>query len=132
MMACEFAGIDRRKIVLDPGFGFGKALPHNLALLANLADIVALERPVLVGLSRKSMLGALTGREDPADRLAGSLAAAMLALEAGALILRVHDVGATVDAVKVWQAVRPLRRAPRPSSAEKRAKSALEALFDDE
>lgn len=132
MMACEFAGIDRRKLVLDPGFGFGKALPHNLALLANLADIVALERPVLVGLSRKSMLGAVTGRDDPAERLAGSLAAAMLALEAGALILRVHDVGPTVDALKLWQAVRPLRRAPRPSSAEQKTRSALEALFDDD
>ncbi len=131
MMACEFAGIDRRKLVLDPGFGFGKALPHNLALLANLIDIVALERPVLVGLSRKSMLGAVTGREDPAERLAASIAAVMLALDAGALILRVHDVAETVDAVKLWQAVRPLRRV-RPSGADAKAKSALEALFDDD
>lgn len=97
---CEGAGIPRQRLILDPGFGFGKTLAHNLALLAGLGRLAALGLPLLVGLSRKSMIGALTGRE-VGDRLAGSLAAAVLAVERGAILIRVHDVAATRDVVKV-------------------------------
>jgi dihydropteroate synthase len=101
------AGIARERIVLDPGFGFGKTLDHNLALLAGLSRFAAgagHRYPVLAGLSRKSMLGTLTGR-DVHSRQFASVAAAVLTLERGARILRVHDVAATVDAMKVWQAL---------------------------
>jgi dihydropteroate synthase len=102
--ACEAAGIARGRIALDPGFGFGKTLAHNLALLGRLECLAATAYPVLAGLSRKSMLGAITGR--PADeRAVASAAAALLAVQRGARIVRVHDVGATVDALKVWQAL---------------------------
>ncbi len=100
VVACERAGIPPHRLILDPGFGFGKTLDHNLALLAGLGRLAELGLPLLVGLSRKSMIGALTGRE-VGDRLAGSLAALVLAVERGALILRVHDVGASRDVVKV-------------------------------
>ncbi|MBY0270193.1 MAG: dihydropteroate synthase [Burkholderiales bacterium] len=100
----EQAGIVRERIVVDPGFGFGKALDHNLELLRRLDAIASLQVPVLAGLSRKSMIGTLTGR-DAVDRLAGSLAAALLAVQRGAAIVRVHDVAATRDALAVWQAV---------------------------
>ncbi len=103
--ACEAAGIARDAIVLDPGFGFGKTLAHNLALLRHLPVLCDTGYPVLAGISRKSMIGALTGREVDA-RLAGSLAAALLALEGGARILRVHDVAETRDVLRVWAAVR--------------------------
>jgi dihydropteroate synthase len=103
--ACEAAGIDRRRIVLDPGFGFGKTLAHNLRLLAHLDRIAELGRPVLAGMSRKSMLGQITGREDPAERVAASVAAHLVAAQKGAAVLRVHDVAETVDALKVLQAV---------------------------
>jgi len=102
--ACEAAGIARERIVLDPGFGFGKTVAHNLDLMRGLPEIVALGYPVLAGLSRKSTIGALTGRE-VADRLAGSLAAALAAVARGATIVRVHDVRDTVDALKVWSAL---------------------------
>ena len=102
--ACESGGIARSRLLLDPGFGFGKTLEHNLALLAGLREFERLGLPVLVGISRKSMLGALTGREVE-DRLAASVAAALMAVERGAAIVRVHDVAPTVDALKVWQAV---------------------------
>jgi len=101
----EKAGIARERIVVDPGFGFGKALAHNLQLLARLGELAALGVPVLAGLSRKSMLGAITGRA-AGDRLAASVAAALLAAERGATILRVHDVNETKDALAVWQALR--------------------------
>jgi len=104
MTECEAAGIPRQQILLDPGFGFGKTLAHNLALLARLGEIVALGRPVLVGLSRKSMIGALTGRA-VSERLAGSVAAAVLAVGRGAALVRAHDVAATVDALRVAAAV---------------------------
>lgn len=104
--SCVAGGIAPEHIVLDPGFGFGKALAHNVALLACLPKIVALGHPVLAGLSRKSMLGQLTGRQDPQQRLAASIAAALLAAQAGSAIVRVHDVAQTVDALRVWQAVR--------------------------
>jgi dihydropteroate synthase len=102
--ACEAAGIGRDRIVVDPGFGFGKTVGHNLALLRWLAEIVALGYPVAVGLSRKSTIGALTGR-DVGERTAGSIAAALAAVARGAAIVRAHDVRETVDALKVWRAV---------------------------
>lgn len=103
--ACVEAGIPRQKILIDPGFGFGKSLAHNLKLLANLGQFVATGVPVLVGISRKSMLGALTGR-DAAERDAAGIAAAMIAAEQGVSIIRTHDVAPTVDALKVQTAVR--------------------------
>ncbi len=102
--AAEAAGIDRDRIVIDPGFGFGKTDAHNFALLRNLRGLVSQGLPVLAGLSRKSTLGRITGR--PAgDRKAASVAAALLAAQRGATILRVHDVGETRDALAVWKAV---------------------------
>jgi dihydropteroate synthase len=98
--ACEAAGIARERLAVDPGFGFGKTLEHNLALLAGLPAIVADGLPVLAGLSRKRMIGSLTGRAE-GDRLAGSLAAAVVAAIKGARIIRAHDVRATVDALAV-------------------------------
>ena len=97
------AGIARERIVVDPGFGFGKTVRHNFEILRNLSKFGALGVPVLAGWSRKSSLGKITGR--PAgERLAGSLAAALLALQGGATILRVHDVKETRDVIAVWQA----------------------------
>jgi dihydropteroate synthase len=98
------AGISKEKILVDPGFGFGKSLDHNLGLLRQLPDLVALGYPVLVGLSRKSMLSSITSRVVD-QRLAGSLALALLAAQSGAKIIRVHDVAATVDVLKVLAAV---------------------------
>jgi dihydropteroate synthase len=103
--AAMAAGIPASRIVIDPGFGFGKSLEHNLALLRELGQLVSLGYPVLAGLSRKSMLGELTGRP-VAERLAGSIALATLAAERGARILRVHDVAPTVDALRVLAALR--------------------------
>ncbi len=102
--ACVAAGIGRDRIVLDPGFGFGKTVDHNLDLLRRLAEIVALGYPLLAGLSRKSTIGVLTGR-DVDDRMAGSVGAALAAVARGATIVRVHDVRETADALKVWRAV---------------------------
>lgn len=104
--ACEQAGIARQRLVLDPGFGFGKNLNHNLELLRRLPEFAELGCPLLVGLSRKSMLGELLGR-DVSERLPGSLALAMAAAERGAGILRVHDVAATADVLKVLRALKP-------------------------
>lgn len=98
------AGIDRRRITLDPGFGFGKTPQQNYLLLRRLQDIALDGYPWLIGLSRKSMIGHVTGRP-PVERLGGSVAGALAAVARGAHILRVHDVAATVDAVKVWNAV---------------------------
>jgi dihydropteroate synthase len=102
--AAEGAGIQRQRIVIDPGFGFGKTLAHNLSLLRELRKLAELGVPLLAGLSRKSMLGALTGQE-VGRRLPASVAAALIAVQNGAGIVRVHDVRATVDALKVWRAV---------------------------
>jgi len=98
------AGIVADRIVVDPGFGFGKTVAHNYALLRELQALVARGRPVLAGLSRKSMLGAVTGRAVE-DRVMASAAAALLAVERGARIVRVHDVAATRDALQVWAAL---------------------------
>jgi len=101
--ALEAAGAVRERIVLDPGFGFGKRTVHNYALLRELERFSAGGLPVLAGMSRKSMLGAVTGRE-VGERLAASVAAALIAVQRGAAIVRVHDVAPTLDALKVWQA----------------------------
>jgi dihydropteroate synthase len=105
LFACELAGIDKRRVLVDPGFGFGKTLEHNLALLRATARFSELGAGAYVGLSRKGMIGTLTGRDAPADRAVGSAAAAMIAAQRGAVLLRVHDVAATVDALAVWHAV---------------------------
>ena len=102
--ACRAAGIADARIVLDPGFGFGKTLEHNLTLLRRLEALRIAGLPLLAGLSRKSMIGALTGKPSEA-RVHGSVAAALIAAQNGARILRVHDVAATVDALKVLTAV---------------------------
>lgn len=101
---CVAAGIDRQRIVLDPGFGFGKTLEHNLALFRALNGNFWNDFPLLVGVSRKSMLGEITGRP-VGERQAASVAAALLAAQRGAAIIRVHDVAATRDALAVWSAV---------------------------
>jgi dihydropteroate synthase len=103
--AAERAGIARDRIVVDPGFGFGKTVEHNLALLRSLAEFRSLGVALLAGLSRKAMLGKLTGRE-PQERVHASIAAALLAVQNGAQIVRVHDVAATRDALAVWNAVK--------------------------
>lgn len=102
--ACKAVGISHENIVLDPGFGFGKTLEHNLALLRELAVLSDLSYPILVGLSRKSLLGELLGR-DVNERLAGSLALVMGAVTRGANIVRVHDVAATRDVITVYNAL---------------------------
>ncbi|HEY0180201.1 MAG TPA: dihydropteroate synthase [Dokdonella sp.] len=127
LFACQMAGIDKKNLLVDPGFGFGKTLEHNLALLRALERFAELA-PVMVGLSRKSMIGTLTGRERPAERAVGSAAAALIAAQRGAAIVRVHDVAATRDALAVWHALAqadapPARRAPAAKPS---------ALWDDD
>lgn len=106
VMACEQAGISRARLILDPGFGFGKTLSHNVALFQAISRLQEGGLPCLIGVSRKRMLGEITGRE-VTDRMVASVAAALLAAQQGAQILRVHDVAATRDALKVWQALQP-------------------------
>jgi dihydropteroate synthase len=103
--AAERAGIALDRIVVDPGFGFGKTDEHNLALLRALGEFRSLGVALMAGLSRKAMLGRLTGRE-PRERVHASVAAALLAVQNGAQIVRVHDVAATRDALAVWQALK--------------------------
>jgi dihydropteroate synthase len=118
LFACELAGIDKRRVLVDPGFGFGKTLEHNLALLRAPERFAELGAGVYVGLSRKAMIGTLTGRAAGAARAAGSAAAALVAVQRGARMVRVHDVAATVDALAVWRAIAagdvPERRDVRP------------------
>jgi dihydropteroate synthase len=102
--ACEAAGIDRDRVVIDPGFGFGKTVAHNLALVRQLPEFVALRLPVMLGMSRKSTIGVITGRPE-GGRLAGSLALAVAAVLRGAHIIRAHDVAETVDALKIAHAL---------------------------
>jgi dihydropteroate synthase len=127
LFAVQMAGIDKKKILIDPGFGFGKTLEHNLALLRSLDRFPELA-PVVVGLSRKATIGTLTGRENPADRAVGSAAAALIAVQRGAMIVRVHDVAVTRDALAVWQAVAkgdaPAKRAAAPAKTN--------SLWDDD
>ena len=101
----EAMGVARERIALDPGIGFGKTVQQNFSLLARQAELCGLPYPWLVGWSRKSSLGAVTGRDRPADRVAASVAAALLAVERGALVVRVHDVRETVDAISVRHSV---------------------------
>ena len=101
--AAEAAGIARSRIAVDPGIGFAKPPAASVALLRNLVPLMALDMPMLVGVSRKGVIGHLSGESDPARRASGSIAAALWALSAGASILRVHDVAETVQAVRVWR-----------------------------
>jgi len=126
LFACEMAGIDKKKLLIDPGFGFGKNLEHNLRLLRQLSRFVELGVPVLAGLSRKGMIGTLTGRAVD-DRLVGSVVAALIAVQNGAQIVRVHDVAATVDALSIWAAV-----AAQPAAANKPAKPTMPKWGDDD
>ncbi|WP_454831711.1 dihydropteroate synthase [Pseudoxanthomonas wuyuanensis] len=105
IFSAEMAGIAKKNIIVDPGFGFGKNTAHNLSLLAQLERFTELGVPVLAGLSRKRSIGELTGRELPLERVSGSVAAHLIAAQRGAKILRVHDVAATADALKIWNAV---------------------------
>ena len=105
IFAAEMAGIDKKRILIDPGFGFGKTTQHNLQLLAQLQRFTELGVPVLAGLSRKRSIRELTGQDDMRSRVHGSVAAHLIAAQRGAMLLRVHDVAATVDALKVWNAV---------------------------
>ena len=102
--SCMTAGIDSKKIILDPGFGFGKTLAHNLTLFSAIDQFVGTGHPVLVGVSRKAMIGQMLGLEHTEQRLMGSVALALLAAQRGAAILRVHDVLETKHAIDVWQA----------------------------
>ncbi len=113
LFACEMAGIPKKNLAVDPGFGFGKTLDHNLRLLRQLSRLADLGVPVLAGLSRKRSLGEITGRGVD-ERVHASVAAAVLAAEYGARIIRVHDVAATVDAMKIWAAVAAI---PAPTAA---------------
>ena len=126
IFAAEMAGVAKKKIVVDPGFGFGKNREHNLTLLAQLERFGELGVPLLAGLSRKKTIGELTGREEPRDRVFGSVAAHMIAAQRGAKLVRVHDVAATVDALKVWNAVAAL-----PSAKSKPAAPAIRWPDDD-
>lgn len=105
ILVAEMAGIAKKSLVVDVGFGFGKDIDHNLALLAQLERFSELGVPVLAGLSRKQTIGELTGHAEPRERVHGSVAAHLIAAQRGAKLLRVHDVAATVDALKVWNAV---------------------------
>ncbi|WP_165090922.1 dihydropteroate synthase [Neisseria yangbaofengii] len=104
--ACVQAGIAAERITLDPGFGFGKTLQHNIALMRHLPELMqAAGLPMLIGVSRKRMIGELTGENTPSERVHGSVAAALASVARGAQIIRVHDVKATADALKVWRAL---------------------------
>lgn len=117
--AALVAGIPASAIVLDPGIGFGKTLQHNLQLLHDLPQLVAVGFPVLIGLSRKSFLGTITRRTSPTDRLAGSLAGLAAAIHRGAHILRVHDVAESTDAIRVLQAInQPHASRPTPYASQ--------------
>jgi dihydropteroate synthase len=113
LFSCELAGIERRRVLVDPGFGFGKNLEHNLALLRAMGRFAELGAGAYAGVSRKGMIGAMTGRQDPSARVHGSVAAALIAVQRGAVMVRVHDVAPTVDALAVWAAVKAGDTAPR-------------------
>lgn len=131
LLACRMAGIDPKRCLVDPGFGFGKTREHNLALLGALPRMAPLlGAPILAGLSRKRTIGEITGREGAA-RIHGSVAAALLAVELGARIVRVHDVAATRDALAVWTALKPHRQ-PIPAANRPDPRAAARALFGDD
>lgn len=125
LFACQMAGIDKKKILIDPGFGFGKTLEHNLALLRGMDRLPELA-PVMAGMSRKAMIGSLTGHPKTVDRAAGSAAAALIAVQRGAAIVRVHDVAITRDALAVWAAVSAV------ATPARRAVSAKKPNWDDD
>lgn len=125
IFAAEMAGIPRSRIVADPGFGFGKTTAHNMTLLAQLERFGELGVPVLAGLSRKRSIGEITGRDMPQQRVYGSVAAHLLAAQRGAKILRVHDVAATVDALRVWEAVDAV-------AVPRRSEASLQSLWPDD
>ena len=116
IFAAEMSGIAKKRVVVDPGFGFGKTTAHNLALLAQIDRFADLGVPVLAGLSRKRSIGEITGRDDAHARMHGSVAAHLIAAQRGAKLLRVHDVAATVDALKVWRAVSEVAMPKKSSS----------------
>jgi len=116
IFAAEMAGVAKKNLVIDPGYGFGKTTEHNMTLLARSAHFLELGLPMLAGLSRKRSIGELTGRDVPGQRIHGSLAAHLLAAQNGARLLRVHDVAATADTLKVWEAVAAVP-APRKAAA---------------
>lgn len=124
VLACEFAGIPRDRLVLDPGFGFGKLAAHNWMLLAALPRLAELGLPILVGLSRKRMIGEATGRDRPVDRVLGSAVAAVLAVERGANLVRVHDVAATREALAVLAELRAATPVERPREDRETARIA--------
>jgi dihydropteroate synthase len=124
LFACELAGIPRKRLLVDPGFGFGKTAEQNFDLLGRLADLQSLACPILVGLSRKSMLGEVTGKPTN-ERLSASVVAAVLAADRGAHIVRVHDVAETRDGLSVWRAL------PRACSMRRQSSTAV-AWPDDE
>lgn len=126
VLACQFFGIDKKRIVIDPGFGFGKTLEHNLLLLAQLERFAEIA-PVMAGLSRKSMIASMTGQTGVDRRIHGSLAAALIAMQRGAAILRVHDVAATLDVLRVWQSVAAL-----PAAVGKSKPASNSRLWDDD
>lgn len=109
VQAMRQIGVGAQRMVLDPGIGFGKTVQQNFSLLSRQSELDVLGLPLLVGWSRKSSIGAVTGRDKPQDRLVGSVAAALLAVSQGAAVVRVHDVRETVDALAVWQAGRRSR-----------------------
>jgi dihydropteroate synthase len=124
LFACQMGGLDKKRLLVDPGFGFGKTAEHNLALLRALDRFAGLGCPLLVGLSRKTTLGVITGRP-VGERLVASVVAALIAAQRGAAIVRVHDVAATRDALLVWQAVKrdgPLVSPARKADAARRAR----------
>ena len=125
MDALAALGVAKERLVLDPGIGFGKTVAQNFGLLARQSELLTLGLPLLAGWSRKSSLGHVTGLP-AAERLAPSLAAAVLALERGARILRVHDVRETVQAVQVWQAMQAAGAGRAPSAAPSTAAAALQ------
>ncbi len=128
ILACQLAGIDKKRIIIDPGFGFGKTTAHNFELLANLARLAELESPVLAGFSRKRSIGDVIGGAEPHARDAGSLAAHLIAAQNGARIIRTHAVKATVDALKVLAAT------PKPrvnKRSQPKGSSDLAALFGE-
>ena len=126
LFACEMAGIERKKLLVDPGFGFGKTLEHNLRLLRQLSRFVEMGVPVLAGLSRKGMIGSLIGRTLD-ERIVGSAVAALIAVQNGAAIVRVHDVAATVDALAVWAGV-----AAQPGAPARPAKPSMPRWGDED
>lgn len=103
--ACERAGVDKKRIAIDPGIGFGKTRKHNLQLLKNLATFSALDNPLVLGVSRKSFIGEISNEENPAKRMAGSISAGLAGLSRGVSILRVHNVWETRQAIDIWQAI---------------------------